>query len=106
MRRSAWIGIGLAGLALAGLAYVGLFGLVVVHDETGAVTSAVLTDGRSEQALLRLPGDLFVGVPSLEGTVEVRCSNGARARRGYVTGYSRTLVRVIGSVPCGRMVDG
>jgi hypothetical protein len=106
VRRSAGLGIGVAGLALAGLSYIGLFGLIVVHDETGAVTSAVLTNGRSEQPLLRLPGGPFVGVPSLEGTVEVRCPSGARARWGYVTGYSRTFVRVIGSVPCGRLVDG
>jgi hypothetical protein len=105
MRRLAWIGVGVAGLGLAGIFYVDLFGSVIVHDETGEVASAVVTNDREEQALWRLPGGLFA-VPGMEGTVEVRCRNGARARWGYVTGYMHTSVRVTGTVPCGRMVDG
>jgi hypothetical protein len=42
----------------------------------------------------------------MEGVIELRCRNGARARHGYVTGYTHTAVRAIGAVPCGRVVDG
>ena len=100
MRRLAWIGLGIAGLGLAGIFYVGIFGSAVVHDDTGEVTSAVVTNGREEQALLRLPGGLFFAVPRLEGTIEVRCRNGAKGSWGYVTGYTHTAVRVSGSPPC------
>ena len=106
MRWLAWFGFGVAGLCLVGAAFVGIFGYVVVHDDTGAVASAVVTNDRAEQALWRLPGGLFFGVPRMEGTVEVRCRNGARTRWGYVTGHMTTSVRVVGAVPCGRMVDG
>jgi hypothetical protein len=106
MRRLACAGIGLAGLGFAGLLFISVAGSVVVHDETGEVASAMVTNGREEQALWRLPGGLFFAVPGMEGEVEVRCRNGARARWGYVTGYMHTSVRVTGTVPCGRMVDG
>jgi hypothetical protein len=66
----------------------------------------MVTNGREEQALLRLPGGLFFAVPRLEGTIEVRCRNGARVRFGYVTGGMQTSVRVSGPVPCARIVDG
>ena len=101
MRRLAWVGTAIAGLGLAGLLYVVIFGSAVVHDDTGEVASAVVTNGREEQALLRLPGGLFFAVPRLEGTIEVRCRNGERARWGYVTGHLHTSVRVSGPTPTG-----
>ena len=106
MRRLAKVGIALAGLGFAGAWYISVVRLVIVHDETGEVVSAVVTNDRSEQALWRLPFGLFVAVPGMEGIVEVRCRNGARTRWGYVTSYMDTSVRVVGEVPCARMLDG
>ena len=105
MRLLARSGFVVLGLGLIGLLYVGVFGSAVVHDDTGEVVAAVITNDREEQALLRLPGGLFFAVPRLEGTIEVRCRNGARARWGYTTGYMHSAVRVIGTRPCARMVD-
>jgi hypothetical protein len=105
MRRLARVGIGMAGLGLVGICYVGVFGSVIVHDETGAVASAVVTDDHREQALWRLPGGLFFAVPGMEGEVEIRCRNGARARHGDVTSFMHTAVRVTGPVACGRVID-
>lgn len=105
MRWLRWCLIVLAVLGLAGCLYIGIFGSAVVHDDTGEVLSAVVTNDREEQALLRLPGGLYFTVPGLEGVIEVRCRNGAKARHGYVTGYMHTSVRVTGAVPCARVVD-
>ena len=105
MRWPARVAIGVAGLGFAGLLYVGIFGSAAVHDETGEVTSAVVTNDREEQALLRLPGGLFFAVPRLEGTIEVRCRNGRRARWGYVTGYTHTAVRVSGAPACAHIAE-
>ena len=100
-----WLGIGVAILGIASYAYVGFFGSAVVHDETGEVASAVITNDRREQALMRLPGGLFFAVPDMEGTIEVRCRNGARARAGYVTGHMHTSVRVAGGAPCPQIAE-
>ena len=106
MTRPRVLGLGTGALVLAGILYVALFGSVVVHDDSGAVASAVLTNGREEQPLLRLPGGLFVAVPGLEGTIELRCRNGARARWGYATPHMHMSIRATGPVPCARIVDG
>ena len=100
-----WSAVGLVLLGFAGCLYVGLFGSAIVHDETGEVVSAVVTDDHREQALWRLPGGLFFAVPQVEGTIEVRCRNGATARWGYVAGYTHTSIRVTGPVPCARVVE-
>jgi hypothetical protein len=106
MRWLRWSLIGLALLGLAGCLTVGILGSAVVHDETGEVVAAVITNDRQEQALLRLPGGHFFTVPAMEGVIEVRCRNGAKRQHGYVTGYMHTSVRVTGAVPCARVEDG
>ena len=75
-------------------------------DDTGGVESAVVTtsDGRT-QPLYRVWSGVFYTIPRLEGTIEVRCSNGARAQNGYVTRHSHTRIRVTGRRPCGQLVD-
>jgi hypothetical protein len=99
------VGIGVAALVFAGLVYVWFFGSAIVHDETGAVESAVITNDRQEQALIALPGGYFFAVPGMEGVIEVRCRGGARGRAGYVTGHFQTWVKVIGDAPCRRVVE-
>lgn len=85
-------------------AYVGVSGSVIVHDRTGDVASAVLTNDHVERPLRRLPGGTFVGIPDFDGVVEVRCRDGSKDRSGYVTGGLHTSVRVVGSAPC-RLVE-
>lgn len=101
-RIAAW---SLPAFAMAGFLYVAVRGSAVVRDETGAVASAVITDDRIEQPLHRLPGGLFFAVPGMEGIIEVRCSNGAKARAGYVAAYTHSRVRAIGPAPCARLVE-
>lgn len=97
-----WL-IGSAALMIAA-AYVWLAGSAVVVDETGGVQSAIVTNnGGSEQRLHRLWSGYFYAIPSVEGAIEVRCTNGARKQVGYVTGYLHTKVRVTGKQPCERI---
>ena len=91
-------------LGVTGCAYVGVSGSVIVHDRTGDVTSAVLTNDDSERSLRRLPGGTFFGIPDFDGGVEVRCRNGSKAQGGYVTSGLHTSVTVVGSKPC-RLVE-
>lgn len=85
--------------------YLWLAGSAVVVDETGGVETAfiVTTDGR-EQPLYRLRRGYFYTVPTLEGTIEVRCGSGEKKRSGYVTGHLDTKIRVVGDTPCARLV--
>ncbi len=105
MRYVRWTALGLVLPGFAGCVYVGTFGSAIVHDETGEVVGAVVTNDHREQALLRLPGRLFFAIPRMEGTIEVRCRNGAKARWGYVTGSVHTSIRVTGPIPCARVVE-
>lgn len=105
MRRLRWLAIGVGALVLAGILYVGIFGSVVVHDETGDVARAVVTNDREVQSLYRLPGGYFFAIPAMEGTVEVRCRNGSRTRSGYITGYTHLWLRAVGPTPCARLVE-
>lgn len=84
-----------------------LAGSAVVVDETSGVQSAIVTNNSgNEQRLHRLWNGYFYAIPSVEGTIEVRCSNGARKQIGYVTGHMHTKVRVTGKQPCERIVEG
>ena len=60
-------------------------GSVVLFDPHGEVTSAELVDGWGTRQKLANLGIAFVGVPRVEGTVEIRCSKGKVIRSGYVT---------------------
>ena len=67
---------------------------VWVRDPDGQVTRAAFVDDEAEQVLWDLPGGLFVGVPGLEGSVEIVCRDGSRHRWGYVTGWMGGSYRV------------
>ena len=95
--------LGTTALPLGGV-YLWFAGSAVVIDETGYVESAVVTDGRSEQPLRRLSNGYFFAVPEIEGTIEVRCRNGARKKMGYVTPRMDTKIKVYGTMPCTHVV--
>ena len=100
MRRAVRLSIGLSALAVVGLGYVWLAGSVIVHDETGSVTAAVITNGEIEYRLQRLPGGTFFRVvPRFDGEIEVRCRNGSVHRGGYVTHHTSVSVRVVEDAP-------
>jgi hypothetical protein len=93
--------------AVAG--FLWLQGSAVVIDDTGQVASAVITDGGSpptDARLYRLWNGYFYGVPRFEGTIEVRCRNGARKQWGYVIHGLHTRVRLVGQTPCQQAVLG
>ena len=93
-------------MLLVGGVFLWLSGSAVVVDETGGVQSAVLTDGHGvEQPLHKLWKGRFYGIPSLEGTIEVRCANGVRKQWGYVTPHLHTKIRLVGDAPCARVVN-
>lgn len=98
----------LGGLILVvAAAFLWLAGSAVVIDETGDVVEAVITDSNGrEQSLYRLWNGRFYAIPRMEGTIEVRCRNGRRKQWGYVTGHFHTTVRVVGPVPCERVLNG
>lgn len=83
----------------------GFAGSVVVIDETRGVETAVVTDGYgTEQKLHRLRDGYFYAIPQIEGVIEVRCANGVRKQKGYVTGGLDTTVKVVGRSPCEGLV--
>jgi hypothetical protein len=95
-----------SGVIFVGLLiYLALAGSAVVVDDTGDVVSAVITNDRHEQPLRRVWDGYFYGIPSLEGTIEVRCRSGSRNRWGYVTGNMHTKVRVVGR-NCQKVIHG
>lgn len=99
-----WLIGGAALLIVA--AYFWLAGSAVVVDETHGVQSVVVTNnGGSEQKLYRLWNGYFYAIPSVEGAIEVRCSNGLRVQVGYVTRYMHTKIKVVGKAPCERIVE-
>ncbi len=84
--------------------FLWLAGSAIVIDETGGVESAVITNcGGTEQKLTRWSNGYFYAIPKMEGTIEVRCTNGKREQRGYVTGAFHIRVEVTGKKPCERM---
>jgi hypothetical protein len=60
-------------------------GSVVLLDPHREVASAQVVDGWGQRQELAPVGIAFVGVPRLEGTVEIRCRSGKVIRSGYVT---------------------
>jgi hypothetical protein len=101
MKRAAQLGIGL--LMLTGLAYgyAWFSGSVTVHDDTGNLASAVVTNGKIEYPLYRLPGGTFFRVmPRFDGEIEVRCRDGSSHRGEYVSHHMHASVRVIEDSPC------
>jgi hypothetical protein len=92
----------LASALVALLLWAWLFvaGTVVVIDRGGAVVRAELLGWQGARPLRRLPGGLFVGIPGGDGSVRLRCRDGAAREIGYVTGGLHTWVRVPGREGC------
>ncbi len=101
MKRVVGLGIGVFALAVVAYGYLWFSGSVTVHDETGSVRAAVVTNGAIEYPLYRLPGGYFFRVmPRFDGEIEVRCRDGSTQRGEYVTHHHHTSARVIGDAPC------
>jgi hypothetical protein len=93
-------------LAVGSCGYLFVSGSAIVHDRTGDVASAFITndDAHLKRTLRRLPGGMFFGIPDFDGVIEVHCRDGSISKAGYVTGGLRTSVTVVGSSPC-RLVE-
>ena len=101
MKPPVQLGIGLFALTAVGCGYVWWYGSATVHDDTGSVVAAVITNGRIEYPLYRLPGGTFFRVmPRFDGEIEVRCQSGSTDRGAYVSHHMHTSVRVIDDAPC------
>lgn len=82
----------LLALFLSGWLYV--TGTVMVVDSSGAVVRAEILGWHGPRPLRRLPGGLFIGLPSGDGSVRIHCRGGAVRDIGYVSGAIHTWVRV------------
>lgn len=60
-------------------------GSVVLLDFHRKVASAQVIDGWGQRQELAHVGIAYLGVPKLEGTVQITCANGKVVRSGYVT---------------------
>lgn len=80
----------LAGTALA----LAIAGSVILLDPHRDVASATLVDGWGHRQQLASYGVGYVGVPKIEGTVEITCVNGKVIRSGYVTPGARMWQRM------------
>jgi hypothetical protein len=69
-------------------------GSVVLFDPHQEVLSAELVDGWGKRQRLTTLRFAHVGVPRLEGTVDIRCSTGKVTKSGYVTPGAPTWQRM------------
>ena len=83
--------------------YLEYSGFVIVHDETGMVVQVRLTNANQKQILAQMPFGLFVGIPKLEGGIEVNCSDGSKVDGGYVTTHMRETAAVTGHGTCEQL---
>jgi len=60
-------------------------GSIVLLDPHHEVESAQAVSSLGQRQDLASVGIAYVGVPELEGTIEIRCANGRVIRTGYVT---------------------
>jgi hypothetical protein len=86
----------LAGTALA----LAITGSVILLDIHGDVASATLVDGWGHRQQLASLGVGYVGVPKVEGTVEITCVSGNIFRSGYVTPGAPMWQRMAGKGNC------
>ena len=83
IRRAAFVSgaIVLTGSMLS----LAIAGSVVLFDPHREVASATLVDGWGHRQPLASLGFAHVGVPKVEGAVEIKCVNAKVIRSGYVT---------------------
>lgn len=87
------------------LAGAWLQGSVVVLDETAGVDQAWLTNGSGAEQRLSGPwGGRFFGIPSVEGTIELRCRDSTVRPDVYVGPHLHTWIKVVGPSPCQDVV--
>ena len=79
------LGFAFGGTVAAIVLWLLFPGSVSLFDPYGEVTSADIVDGWGKRQRLTDLRFAFVGVPHLEGTVEIKCSDGKVIRSGYVT---------------------
>jgi hypothetical protein len=98
-----WVFLPLILAAL--LAGAWLQGSVVVLDETAGVDQAWLTNRSGAEQRLSGPwGGRFFGIPSVEGTIELRCRDSAVRPDVYVGPHLHTWIKVVGPSPCQDVV--
>jgi len=72
--------------ALVGTALtLAITGSAILFDPHSEVASATLVDGWGRRQQLASLGFGYVGVPKVEGAVEIKCVSGKVIRSGYVT---------------------
>ena len=84
-RRTRVLAVGGVFLAAAAGLFVAGPGSVVVFDAGQQVASAQLVDGWGHRQPLQDLGFSHVGVPKIEGVVQIVCKNGKVIDYGYVT---------------------
>jgi hypothetical protein len=88
------------GCVVVAFATLIVTGGVVVFDPHRQVASAQLIDGWGhKQALLNL-AYLRVGVPQIEGGVQMTCKRGRVVERGYVTPGAPTWLKIDETAGC------
>jgi hypothetical protein len=100
MRTRRWVLLCCGGLLVIAAAALFVSGSVVLLDSKREVASAHLIDGWGHKhALLNLVY-LYVGLPSVEGAVQISCKNGSIVERGYVTSGIHTWQKMDGTGRC------
>jgi hypothetical protein len=73
------------GFLVIAAATLALTGSVVLLDPSRQISSAQLVDGWGHKQPLLDLAYVRVGVPKIEGAVQINCKNGKVVERGYVT---------------------
>ena len=103
MRVLSWVV--LPPLLLALVAGAWMSGSVLVLDETAGVDQAWLTNGTGAKQRLNGPwAGRFFGIPSVEGTIELRCRDSMVRPDVYVGPHLHTWIKVVGPSPCQDVV--
>jgi len=90
------------GCLVVAAATLALTGSVMLFDPHQQVSSAQLIDGWGhKQPLLNL-AYVRVGVPRIEGALQINCTNGRVVERGYVTPGAPTWEKLDDSCSNGR----
>jgi hypothetical protein len=69
-------------------------GSVVFFDPNREIVSAQIVDGFGRRQNLMNVGFAYVGLPKLEGSVQLKCAHGKTVRIGYVTPGASTWQRM------------
>jgi hypothetical protein len=85
----------IAIVALLGIwAWLFVTGTIIVADSNGSLARAEVVTWLGARPLTRLPGGLWVGLPSGDGTVRLVCRDGVAREHGYVTVATHLWLKV------------